>query len=75
MQTQMTETSVQQGDWALNVEQVMVMLERPGLSESGEKVDQVGALGEVADPEDFEAIFGAMSFDGGYDGIESVVAH
>ena len=73
MQTQTSETSIQQDDWTLNADQMIFMLQHHNPIEAAYAEDNLAFLRELAKSEEYKAVFGAMSFDEAYDRYECML--
>ena len=73
MRIQATETSIQQDDWILNADQMIFMLQHHNPIEAAYEDDRLEYLRELADSQEYKAVFGEMGFDEAYDRYECML--
>ena len=73
MQTQATETGVQQDEWVLNADQMVFMLQHHNPIDAAYEADDMAFLRELEASGEYKAIFGEMSFDEAYDRYECML--
>lgn len=70
MQTHAPQTAVQQDEWTLNTDQMVFMLQHHNPIVAAYEADDLDYLRELANSDDYKAVFGNMSFDEAYDRYE-----
>lgn len=73
MQTQATETAIQQDEWALDADQMIFMLQHHNPIAAAYEADDLAFLRDLAASQDYKTVFGSMSFDKAYDRYECML--
>lgn len=70
---QQSETTTNEDNWTLTSEQMIFMLQYNNYIEEAFRKDDFAALQTLADSEEYQQVFGDMSFDEAFDRYETTV--